>query len=104
MVLISQARSKHSICLAICLAIHQPQTHLAVDVVNQAFFAELQMGLVQLVQVTENVNIIAAVGDRIMRAPGISGQFFTALGRSGVNVIAIAQGSSERNISPVIST
>ena len=104
MVLISQASSEHSICLAICLAIHQPQTHLAVDVVNQAFFAELQMGLVQLVQVTENVNIIAAVGDRIMRAPGISGQFFTALGRSGVNVIAIAQGSSERNISAVIST
>ena len=97
-VLISQASSEHSICLAI----HQPQTQLAVGVVNQAFFAELQLGLVQPVQVTENVSILAAVGDQMARSPGISGQFFTALGRSGVNVIAIAQGSSERNISAVI--
>ncbi|MEJ7678761.1 MAG: ACT domain-containing protein [Segetibacter sp.] len=50
-----------------------------------------------------NLSIIALVGDNMKNHPGISGKMFGALGRNGVNVRAIAQGSSERNISAVIS-
>jgi aspartokinase/homoserine dehydrogenase 1 len=99
-VLISQASSEHSICFAVSEA----QTELAVKALEQTFYAELQQGLIQAVQATRDMSILAAVGDNMARSPGVAGQFFTALGRSGVNVAAIAQGSSERNISAVIQS
>ncbi|MGZ3749109.1 MAG: bifunctional aspartate kinase/homoserine dehydrogenase I, partial [Pseudobdellovibrionaceae bacterium] len=99
-VLISQASSEHSVCLAI----PEEQTEKAQKAIESIFFAEIQQGLIQNIQATKNVSILAAVGDNMASSPGTAGQFFTALGRSGVNVRAIAQGSSERNISAVIDT
>ncbi|MGZ3723093.1 MAG: bifunctional aspartate kinase/homoserine dehydrogenase I [Bdellovibrionales bacterium] len=99
-VLISQASSEHSICLAIT----EMQSEVARKVIEQAFASEIHQKLIQQVQVTKGVSILAAVGDNMAHTPGIAGKFFTALGRSGVSVSAIAQGSSERNISAVIQS
>ncbi len=99
-VLISQASSEHSICLSV----PENQGVKAKTVVEEAFYGEMQRGLIQTVQVTEAVSILAAVGDGMAHVPGMAGKFFTSLGQSGVNVRAIAQGSSERNISAVIDS
>jgi aspartokinase/homoserine dehydrogenase 1 len=97
-VLISQASSEHSICFAV-------PGHAAgsvADVVRKAFAAELGQGLIQSVEVQPACSIIAVVGDGMAGMPGIAAKFFGTLGNSGINVKAIAQGSSERNISAVI--
>ena len=97
-VLISQASSEHSICFAV----PEAQGVLAEQTVRDAFWAEIQHGRVQEVQTHSPVSILAAVGDRMVEQPGVAGKFFRALGSAGVSVRAIAQGSSERNISVVI--
>ena len=99
-VLISQGSSEQSICLAVTEA----QSAAACAAVERAFANEIRQGLIQKIQVTKDVSILAAVGDNMVRSPGIAGKVFTALGQSGVNVRAIAQGSSERNISVVIDS
>jgi len=97
-VMISQASSEHSICFAV------PRVHaeLAKKTVQQAFIVEIQRGEVQTVDLTEDCCIIAMVGDGMIEKLGMAGKFFSALGKVGINVRAIAQGSSERNISAVI--
>lgn len=97
-VLISQGSSEHSICFAVPGA----QGALAKRTVEDAFMSEMRRGQIQTVGLTEGCCILAAVGDGMVDAPGVAGKFFTALGRAGVSVRAIAQGSSERNISAVI--
>lgn len=97
-VMISQASSEHSICFAVPLA----QAELAKKTVEEAFFAEIQRGQVQTVDLTSDCCILAMVGDGMIERTGIAGNFFTALGKAEVNIRAIAQGSSERNISVVI--
>jgi aspartokinase/homoserine dehydrogenase 1 len=97
-VLISQASSEHSICFAI----PEAQAALARKTVERAFFAELHHNQIQMIDVTENCSILAAVGDNMVDHPGVAGKFFSALGKARVNIRAIAQGSSERNISTVI--
>jgi aspartokinase/homoserine dehydrogenase 1 len=97
-VLISQGSSEHSICFAVPGA----QGPLARKTVEEAFMSEMTRGQIQTVGLTEGCCILAAVGDGMVDAPGVAGKFFTALGRAGVSVRAIAQGSSERNISAVI--
>ena len=97
-VMISQASSEHSICFAVPAA----QSSLAKSTVERAFFAELHHGHIQTIDVADSFSILAAVGDNMVNQPGLAGKFLTALGRAGVNVRAIAQGSSERNISVVI--
>jgi aspartokinase/homoserine dehydrogenase 1 len=97
-VLISQGSSEHSICFAVPGA----QGRLAKRTAEEAFMSEMRRGQVQTVGLTEGCCILAAVGDGMVDAPGVAGKFFTALGRAGVSVRAIAQGSSERNISAVI--
>jgi aspartokinase/homoserine dehydrogenase 1 len=99
-VMISQASSEHSICFAIPKA----QAELAKKTVEKAFFAELHHGQIERVEVREDSSVLAAVGDNMVETPGVSGRFFGALGRAGVNIRAIAQGSSERNISAVIGS
>ncbi len=99
-VLISQASSEQSICLAI----EESQGPLARKAIEQAFALEIQKNLIQPLQITNDISILAAVGDNMRHTPGIAGRFFTALGQSGISVRAIAQGSSERNISAVIDT
>lgn len=98
-VMISQASSEHSICFAV----PQAQADLAKKTVEQTFLAEMQRGEVQTVDLREGCCILAMVGDGMIERLGMAGKFFNALGKAGVNVTAIAQGSSERNISAVIN-
>ncbi|NND35870.1 MAG: bifunctional aspartate kinase/homoserine dehydrogenase I [Gammaproteobacteria bacterium] len=97
-ILISQASSEHSICFAI------PSRNAAEveSVVQRAFRAELEQGLIQNVELQEHCSIIAVVGDSMAGLPGIAAKFFGTLGAAGISVRAIAQGSSERNISAVL--
>jgi aspartokinase/homoserine dehydrogenase 1 len=97
-VMISQASSEHSICFAV------PRVHaaLAKKTVQETFVVEMQRGEIQTVDMTEGCCIIAMVGDGMIERLGMAGKFFSALGKAGISVRAIAQGSSERNISAVI--
>jgi aspartokinase/homoserine dehydrogenase 1 len=97
-ILISQGSSEHSICFAV----PQAQAEGAREAAEQAFYAELDRGQIQRVDVTPNCSILAVVGDQMAGTPGIAATFFGALGEATVNVRAIAQGSSERNISAVV--
>ncbi len=98
-ILITQSSSEHSICVAINAA----DAAKAKNIVDTAFETELNQGKVDPLKVEEGHAIIALVGDKMKSHPGISGKMFGALGRNGINIRAIAQGSSERNISAVIS-
>ncbi len=97
-ILISQGSSEHSICCAIPL----DQAERAAIVVRRAFERELQEGQIQSVEIDEDLAILAVVGDGMAGTPGVSAKVFNALGTASVNVRAIAQGASERNISVVI--
>ena len=99
-VLISQGSSEHSICFAV----PAEQAETAKKAVETAFFAERHHGQIQTVEVAVGCTILAVVGDNMAGIPGVASRFFGALGASGVNVRAIAQGASERNISAVIDT
>jgi bifunctional aspartokinase / homoserine dehydrogenase 1 len=97
-ILISQGSSEHSICCAI----PGKEAERAARVVAAAFDREVKEGQIQSIQVDEGLAILAVVGDGMAGLPGISGQVFNALGSASVNVHAIAQGASERNISVVV--
>ncbi len=98
--LISQASSEHSICIAVPAALAER----ARSVISIAFADELSGGQIQSVDVTDRQSIVAVVGDGMAGHPGVAARFFTNLARAGINVRAIAQGSSERNISAVIDS
>jgi len=98
--LISQASSEHSICIAV----PQELAERARKVVSEAFADELESGQIQRVDVSKEQSIVAVVGDGMAGTPGIAARFFGTLGRAGVNIRAIAQGSSERNISAVVDS
>jgi len=97
-ILISQGSSEHSICCAIPAA----EAERAASVVRAAFDRELKGGQIQSVDVDSELAILAVVGDGMAGTPGVAAKVFTALGSANVNVRAIAQGASERNISVVI--
>jgi aspartokinase/homoserine dehydrogenase 1 len=99
-ILITQSSSEHSICVGI----NGTDAAKAKSVVDAAFEYEIRIGILEPLQVENHLSIVALVGDRMKSHTGVSGQMFGALGRNGVNVRAIAQGSSERNISAVISS
>jgi aspartokinase/homoserine dehydrogenase 1 len=99
-ILITQSSSEHSICVAIEEA-SAAKAKLAVD---NAFGFEIERLKVEPLFVENDLAIIALVGDKMKSHPGVSGKMFSALGRNGINVRAISQGSSERNISAVIAT
>jgi len=99
-VMISQASSEHSICVAV----PEAQAALAQQTLEEAFFGELRHGQIQRVLRTDGCTILAAVGDSMAQTPGVASRFFAALGNAGINVRAIAQGSSERNITAVIAS
>jgi aspartokinase/homoserine dehydrogenase 1 len=98
--LISQASSEHSICIAV----PQELAERARKVVTDAFADELESGQIQRVDITEAQSIVAVVGDGMAGTPGIAARFFGTLARAGINIRAIAQGSSERNISVVVDS
>jgi aspartokinase/homoserine dehydrogenase 1 len=97
-ILISQGSSEHSICCAV----PEGQAERAAGVVRRAFERELAEGQVQSVAIDPDLAILAVVGDGMAGTPGIAAKVFNALGATGVNVRAIAQGASERNISAVV--
>lgn len=99
-ILITQSSSEHSICVAVDDT-NVDKAKLAVD---KAFSYEIETGKLEPLYVEKDQSILALVGDNMKSHPGIAGKMFHALGRNGVNIRAIAQGSSERNISAVIST
>ncbi len=99
-ILITQSSSEHSICVAVN-TVDADRAKLAVDA---AFEVEINSGKLEPLKVELDLSIIALVGDKMKSHPGISGRMFSALGRNGINIRAIAQGSSERNISAVIAT
>jgi bifunctional aspartokinase / homoserine dehydrogenase 1 len=98
-ILITQSSSEHSICVGI----NERDALLAQQTVDTAFDYEIQTGKVDPVKVESGLSIVALVGEQMKSHPGISGKMFGALGRNGINVRAIAQGSSEKNISAVLS-
>jgi aspartokinase/homoserine dehydrogenase 1 len=98
-ILITQGSSEHSICVGIDEALAD-KAKLAVD---RTFAYEIETGRVEPLRIEKGLAIVALVGDNMKSHPGISGKMFGAIGRNGVNVRAIAQGSSERNISAVIA-
>lgn len=97
-IFITQASSEHSICFGIS----ESDADLAVTSVNQCFEYEISTHRIRPVDVEKNLSIVALVGDRMKNHQGISGKMFSALGKNNVNVRAIAQGASEKNISAVI--
>jgi aspartokinase/homoserine dehydrogenase 1 len=97
-ILISQGSSEHSICFAIPAA----QAQRAEEAVRRAFDAELRDGQIQHVDVTLDLSILAVVGDGMAGAHGVAANVFNSLGDAAINVRAIAQGASERNISLVV--
>jgi len=98
-VLITQSSSEHSITFAV----NPSDAERALRLIGQEFELELQANILVMPEVEENLSVLAIVGENMKRTPGISGKLFHALGRNGINVRAIAQGSSEFNISVIIS-
>jgi aspartokinase/homoserine dehydrogenase 1 len=97
-VLISQASSEHTISFATL----ESQAALAKESIEEEFARELRENRISKVDLRAPCSIIAAVGDGMSSTTGVSGRFFSALGDAKINVLAIAQGSSERNISAVV--
>jgi aspartokinase/homoserine dehydrogenase 1 len=97
-ILISQASSEHSICIAI----ETINAKHAKQAIEKEFVHEIKNKEINEVQVQSDLSIVAVVGDGMKHSPGTSGRMFAALGKNGINVMAIAQGSSERNISAVV--
>lgn len=98
-ILISQASSEHSICLAVLPGFGMK----AKKVIEEEFRLEMIDKKIGQVAVEENLSIIAVVGENMRHTPGIAGKVFQSLGKQKINIIAIAQGSSELNISLVIN-
>lgn len=98
-ILITQSSSEHSICVGI----NEADTARAKQTIDLAFSYEIRTGKVEPLKVETGLSIVALVGEQMKSHPGISGKMFGALGRNGINVRAIAQGSSEKNISTVLS-
>ena len=97
-ILITQGSSEHSITCAIS----PEDKEKAEKTIASAFDYELKRGQIEPLIVEENLSTIAIVGERMRSRPGMAAQLFTALSKNGINVVAIAQGSSELNISLVI--
>ncbi|MGY6522558.1 MAG: bifunctional aspartate kinase/homoserine dehydrogenase I [Mongoliitalea sp.] len=98
-ILISQASSEHSICVAV----RGHEVGKAKEAIEQEFLPEIKNGEMDPVLITPNMAVVAAVGENMKHNPGSSGRMFQALGQNNINVYAIAQGSSELNISAVVS-
>ena len=99
-VLISQASSEHSICFAV----RSKDAQTAADVIKQEFKDDFKNENLSAIQIEEDCSILAIVGSGMTGTKGIAARFFNAISLSKTNVIAIAQGSSEKNISIVIKS
>ncbi|TDE28268.1 bifunctional aspartate kinase/homoserine dehydrogenase I [Flavobacterium ranwuense] len=98
-IFITQASSEHSICIGIL----NSDADVAEDAINCAFEVEILQNKIDPCIVEKNLCIIALVGENMKNHQGLSGRMFSTLGKNNVNIRAIAQGASERNISAVIN-
>ena len=98
-ILITQASSEHSICFAIS----PDQIDQAKTAIEEEFSNEIMNNKIDQVNLQSGLSIVAIIGENMKNTPGISGKLFDALGKNGINVVAIAQGSSELNLSVVVS-
>ncbi len=99
-ILITQSSSEHSICVGV----NVQDAHQAKLVVDAEFEQEINTQKVEPLIIEKDLSIIALVGEQMKNHPGVSGKMFGVLGRNGINVRAIAQGSSEKNITAVIAS
>lgn len=97
-VLISQASSEHTICFAV----KSNEVKKCAQALNKKFKKDIKNGAVSIEIINEQV-VLAVVGDGMRGVSGIAGKLFSGLGKNGINITAIAQGGSERNISFVIN-
>ena len=97
--MISQASSENNICFVLSAA----EAPRVVSELKAVLEVELMRGHIEEITAAQQVAIVAAIGDRMRGTPGIAANVFGALGKAGINVIAISQGSSERNISLVVT-
>ncbi|MEN8965478.1 MAG: bifunctional aspartate kinase/homoserine dehydrogenase I [Polaribacter sp.] len=98
-VFITQASSEHSICVGV----YENDAKKAQELLDETFSIEINRKKIKPIIVENDLAIIAVVGESMKNFQGLSGQMFSALGKNNVNVRAIAQGSSEKNISAVIN-
>ncbi len=98
-ILITQSSSEYSISLSI----HTKNQELAAETLQQEFHLELEKQLLQPLEFIDELTIVSLIGDGMHRAKGVSGKFLSALADASINIIAIAQGSSERSISVVVN-
>ena len=98
-IMITQASSEHSICLGV----RSEDASIAKNAIDEHFAFEISLNKVSPASVETNMTNIAVVGDRMKDHQGISGKLFSSLGANNINIRAIAQGASERNISIIIN-
>lgn len=98
-IFITQASSEHSICIGLS----RKDTKMATLVIDKEFENEISLLKIDPIVTEHNLSIVAVVGDKMKSHQGISGKMFSTLGKNNVNIRAIAQGASERNISAVIA-
>ena len=98
--LITQSSSEYSICFAVL----PEDAQNAEAAIKDELANEIKSGVIDKPVIEKDLSIIAVVGSAMKSTSGVSGKFFHALGRNGINIVAIAQGSSETNISAVISS
>ncbi len=99
-ILISQASSENSISVAI----NRQAVELAENAIREEFEKEISSGQISKVFIENDLSIVAIVGENMKHTTGIAGKLFSTIGKNGVNIIAIAQGASELNISWVVKT
>ena len=97
-IIITQSSSEHSISVGVSVQ----DTHLAKIAVDAEFEEEINLQLLEPLIIEKELSIIAIVGEQMRNHPGVSGKMFSVLGNNGINIRAIAQGSSEKNITAVI--
>lgn len=100
LLMISQSSSEHNVCFVV----NEDVADLLVADLKREFADELARQELEAVTALRDVSVVAVVGAGMRGTPGVAGRVFSALGRHGINIIAIAQGSSELNISFVVNT
>jgi aspartokinase/homoserine dehydrogenase 1 len=98
-ILITQSSSEHSICVGV----KEADAFVAKSLIDATFASEISNGYLDPLAVETGLSVVAVVGENMKSHPGVSGKMFGTLGRNGINVRAIAQGSSEKNITAVLS-
>ena len=98
LILITQSSSEHTICFAV----KQDDADLAKKVIEKEFELEIESHRITDIHIDRNLSIVSVVGENMRHTTGVSGKIFGALGKYRINIVAIAQGSSELNVSFVI--